>query len=458
MVEYVELTIDELLLDEDNPRLGSVNSQSEALETLIRLRESNFRNMMLSIKKNGLDPGDSLYVIEAEEEGDYIVLEGNRRLSALKVMSSPDLLDGTGISDATKKSLLRAASGFNRDAVEPIRCVQFDSRDDAHDWIYRRHTGGADGEGRITWGPLEVQRFSGDHSTLDVIDFVGRNADYSDADWESTRSMIESKKSSTLGRLLESKAGRGHLGISVAKGNPETTPLLSTDPKWAIKVLTRMIEDVRDGVVDSRDLNKSSDIEKYFSDLPKALQPTGKKVTPKPFRDISLKPAAKPKGTTKRKKTTSTPRPRKTLAPKKHPFNVPSSTKGERLRYEAQTLDADRYPLAAAFVLRSFVELAIQDYMEANSLAKTEQKAGRTTDLNTSQMAERVVQHLTSQKTITSSDLRGFRANMITKTAPTSIQSLNSFLHNKYHIPTAEALRAGWDSCVPIFIATFGEP
>lgn len=458
MVEYTELTIDELLLDEDNPRLGAVKSQSEALETLIRLSEAHFRNMMLSIKNNGLDPGDSLYIVEAADDGDFIVLEGNRRLSALKVLNAPDLLDGTGVADATKKSLLRAAQGFDRTTVEPIRCVLFPGRDDAHDWIQRRHTGAADGEGRIQWGPLEVQRFSGDRSVLDVIEFVGRNAEYSDAEWESTRKMIESRKSSTLARLLESKAGRDHLGISIAKGNPETTPLLSADPKWAIKVLSRMIEDVRDGVVDSRGLNKSSDIEGYFAGLPNDLQPTAKKQTPKPFRDISLKQPAKPAANTTPRKTTKTPRPRKTLAPKTHPFEVPSSTKGERLRYEAQTLDADRFPLAASFILRSFVELAIHDYMETNNLPKTEQKGSKTVELNTSAMAERVLQDITAKKTIPSSDLRGFRANMVTKTSQTSIQSLNGFLHNKYQIPTADALRAGWDSCVPLFIATFGEP
>ena len=79
MVEYLQLSVDELLLDEENPRLGSVGSQSEALETLIRLNPTHFRNMMISIKKNGLDPGDNLYVIEAEEDGDYIVMDGNRR-------------------------------------------------------------------------------------------------------------------------------------------------------------------------------------------------------------------------------------------------------------------------------------------------------------------------------------------------------------------------------------------
>jgi hypothetical protein len=271
MVEYLELSIDELLLDEDNPRLGSVNSQSAALEAIVHLNEAHFRNLMLSIKNNGLDPGDSLYVIEADGGDDFIVLEGNRRLSALMVLNNPDVLDGTEVPDTIKKSLVRAATGFDRATIEPIRCVKFEHREDANEWIYRRHTGTADGEGRIQWGPLEIQRFSGDRSILDVIDFVGRNADYSDDEWESTKSVIESRKSSNLARLLESAPGRKHLGISISSSGDGKTPMLGSEPKWALKVLRRIIDDVRDGIVDSRDLNKASDIEGYFQNLPKDL-------------------------------------------------------------------------------------------------------------------------------------------------------------------------------------------
>ena len=129
------------------------------------------------------------------------------------------------------------------------------------------------GKGRIQWGPLEIQRFSGDRSILDVIDFVGRNADLTEEEWQSTKTVIESRKSSNLARLLESAAGRKHLGISISKHDDEKVPLLASEPKWALKVLRRVIEDVRDGVVDSRDLNKASDIEGYFQKLPKELQP-----------------------------------------------------------------------------------------------------------------------------------------------------------------------------------------
>ena len=462
MVEYVELSIDELILDQDNPRLGSVNSQSEALEAIVHLNESHFRNLMLSIKDNGLDPGDSFYVIEAEKDGDYVVLEGNRRLSALYVLNDADILDGTEVPDAIKKSLARANAGFKRTDVEPIRCVVFDHRADANEWIYRRHTGGADGEGRIQWGPLEVQRFSGDRSVLDVIDFVGRNADYTDDEWESTKSVIESRKSSNIARLLESAPGRKHLGITIAKGagSPEKTPILNSEPKWVLAVLRRVIEDVRDGVIDSRDLNKASDIEAYFLSLPKNLQPKAtKSVSPRAFKDIDLKPRPKPTtgGTITKPKTKPVPRPRRTLAPKRHPFNVPTSPKGETLLREAGNLDADKFKISAAFVLRAFVELSIHEYMSANGLPEEEKNSkGEVITLNLTQKAERVLQDVTRKKKSKSSELRGFRKNILTKSSPCSIQSLNDFVHGKYQIPTADMLRSGWDSAVPVFIAAYG--
>ncbi len=465
MVEYLNLTIDELLLDQDNPRLGAVGNQSEALDKLIKLNSGHFRSLMISIKENGLDPGDSLYVLQAEEEGDYIVIEGNRRLSAMKVMANPDVLEGTDVSAAIKQSLVRATSGFNRESVEPIRCVLFESRPEAHDWIYRRHTGAADGEGRINWGPLEIQRFSGDRSILDVIDFVGRNADYSDEEWASTRSMIESKKSTNLSRLLESAAGQEHLGITIAKTSDDRTPLLTSDPKWVLSVLKRIIDDVRDGVVDSRNLNKASDIKKYFNNLPSVFQPKkgSKKYAPRAFKEINLKEngteVTVPSAMKARDRKASSPRPRLSLSPKRHEFKPPTSTKGQRLLHEASSIDADRYTISSAFVLRAFIEAAIDEYMKKNKMPKVETtRNGKRSTLTLTQCAERVAQHIESNGIKTKKDLHGFRSRIIAQTSSSSIESLNGFVHNTYQIPTADALRTGWDSAVPVFVAAFGAP
>ena len=456
MIKHLALPIDQLQLDLDNPRLGSVSSQSEALASIVRLNRGHFANLMGSIRDNGLDPGDSLYVIPSPEGRDYIVLEGNRRLSALMVLSNADLLAGTDLSEAMRKPLVREAAGFDKLDVEPIRCVRFDDRDAANDWIRRRHTGAVGGEGRINWRPLEIQHFSGDYSTIDVIEFVGRNAGYSPEEWEHTRSVLSSGKSTNLTRLLESAAGQSRFGIKVESEPSRRTPVLGVDPNWAARVLKRIVDDILAGKVDSRRLNSASEIEKYFTGLPPEMQPGTSSVaaTPKAFRDITLTSGKKSPSTSPPPvKTKSAPRTRRTLAPKKHPFDTTASTKLGMLLREAATLDITKFPLSCAFVLRAVVELALNDYLKSKSLPLGPSRKQQF-DLTTK--AENVVQDIRVNGPLTSTELRAFRRNLLTKHSACSIQSLNGFVHSPYDLPTADALRAGWESVIPVLIATYG--
>lgn len=457
MIEYLELSIDELLLDLDNPRLGSTSSQSEALAGIVRLNPGHFRNLMGSIREDGLDPGDNLYVVQSDDSQDFVVLEGNRRLSALKVLSNPDILAGTDLPEATKKSLVREAHGFARSEVESIRCVRFDDREQANDWIRRRHTGTAEGEGRITWRPLEIQRFSGDYTTIDVMEFVGRNGGYSKGEWEKARTALGGGKSTNLSRLLESAVAQSHLRITVQTEPTRKTPVLGADPNWALQVLKRIVDDILNNEVNSRRLNKATDIEKYFANLPPELQPEADTVaaTPTSFRDISLtgsEPKAPPKSPLK---TKTVPRTRRALAPKKHPFNTTGSTKLGMLLKEAGRLEAGKFPLSCAFVLRAVVELAVNDYMVANALPRGEK--GSQQEFELQRKAEDVLKHIVSSGTCSSTDLRAFRRNLLDKKSACSIQALNGFVHNPYDLPTPDALRAGWESTIPVLIATYGK-
>ena len=456
MIEHLELSIDELLLDLDNPRLGSSSSQSEALASIVRLSPGHFRNLMESIRDDGLDPGDSFYVVRLEDGQDFMVIEGNRRLSALKVLSNPDVLAGTDLPEGTKKPLVREATGFERSKVEPIRCVCFDDREVANDWIRRRHTGTAGGEGRITWKPLEIQRFSGDYTTIDVIDFVGSHAGYSEAEREEVQSALASGKSTNLTRLLESAAGQSHLGIKVQTDSSRKTPLLGVDPNWALQVLKRIVDDILKNEVNSRRLNTTTEIEKYFASLPPELQPGPGTAAPTPraFKNLSLpggqaKPPQKPPV-----KTKPAPRTRRTLAPKRYPFETTESTKLGMLLREASTLDVGKFPLSCAFVLRAVVELAVNDYMVAHSLPLGDKGTGEQFDLT--RKANDMLEHIRSSDACSPTDLRAFRRNLLDKRSACSIQSLNGFVHSPYDLPTADALRAGWESAIPVLTATYG--
>lgn len=486
-MEKLELDIDDLLLDLHNPRIGQVTSQSEALAAIINLDPRHFKTMMESIKAHGLDPGDMFYIITEEGLTDYVVVDGNRRLAALKVLLEPNMLQSASVAESTRAKLVKAAAGFDRKMIDTVSCVLFDERATADDWILRRHGRGMEGEARIPWGSLEIQRFQKDQTILDVIAFVAKNSTFSEERWAQIKTAIEAKPS-VLRRLIDSKALRALLGLSVTDVEGERQPAFTTDPAIALSVLSKIFEDIADGELDTRTINKAEDIKDYIDELPadvkkpKKLTPlpasssaaggskptstTGKAgaggantAEPKKFRDTEIKDeekrprqAAAAATTTATKKSSVRP-PRPTLAPKKHPFKQPTSAKGQRLLFEASRIKLKEMPLSSAFILRAFLEHTIEVYMTANNMPFVDPK-GNNFDLK--HRAEAVIQHIITAKVAKSEDLRGAKRTLTVTTDPSSIQALNDYHHNKFHIPTGDALRSAWDSAEAMYIAVYG--
>ena len=82
--------VDELSLDARNPRIqraGERLSQDEILSIL--WREYSVDEVAWSIARNGYFPHEALFA--AEEDGALVVVEGNRRLAAVRLLREPDL-------------------------------------------------------------------------------------------------------------------------------------------------------------------------------------------------------------------------------------------------------------------------------------------------------------------------------------------------------------------------------
>lgn len=456
-MEKLELDIDDLLLDLSNPRIVQVSSQAEALAAIINLDARHFKTMMESIKAHGLDPGDSFYIIEEEGLEDYVVVDGNRRLAALKVLHEPNLLQGVAISESVRSRLAKVTQGFDRKSIDTLSCVLFDDRSTADDWIMRRHGRGMEGEARIAWGSLEIQRFQKDQTVLDVIDFVGKNSTFSDDRWAQIKASVESKPS-VLKRFVDSRALKKLLGLSVSENGGERLPLFSTEPDAALRVLSQIFEDIADGDIDTRTINKADDIQSYVDELPEELK-KGAIGPARKFRDTIIKDD-QPRPRLAKKASSSTPvkkskvkPPRPSLAPSKHPFKQPDSSKGQRLLYEASKIKLKEMPLSSAFILRAVLEHTIEVYMVANNMPFVDPK-GNNYDLK--HRAEHVIQHIVDNKRAKPEDLRGAKRTLTVTTDQSSIQALNDYHHNKFHIPSGDALRAAWDSSEALFIAVYG--
>ncbi|MDF2047958.1 hypothetical protein P2P98_17490 [Microbacterium sp. Kw_RZR3] len=105
-----------------------------------------------------LDPINPPIVMR--EGSRVVVLEGNRRFAALKLLRNPDI----AIAPATQKALARIRKkamdlGQTGEGPGQVDCYVVDDRDAAQRWIELRHTGQNDGVGTDPWNSYQSAAF-----------------------------------------------------------------------------------------------------------------------------------------------------------------------------------------------------------------------------------------------------------------------------------------------------------
>jgi hypothetical protein len=113
------LRIDQLKLDLGNPRIGDAANQHGAMQALIDDQDYKLANLAENIVENGLNPLDRFLVMRDEDRA-FIVLEGNRRAVALKMLVNPAVLTGLEVRPALQKRFEALAARFDRSSVEPL--------------------------------------------------------------------------------------------------------------------------------------------------------------------------------------------------------------------------------------------------------------------------------------------------------------------------------------------------
>ena len=121
LMGIVRLPIASLLLDVRNPRLEGAKDQNEALEQMLADQDDKLYELADDIVNEGMSPIDRLLVIKSESPSKkYIVLEGNRRLAALRILTNPEALTGLTVKDSLRKRFELLAKKFTKASIEPI--------------------------------------------------------------------------------------------------------------------------------------------------------------------------------------------------------------------------------------------------------------------------------------------------------------------------------------------------
>ncbi len=171
----MSIKIEALLVSPENPRFNSVTDQQEAFEIMLEKMKQKIKNLACDIANNGLNPTKSLCVFK-HKQGKYIVLEGNRRLIAIKLIKNPNIIKHDDNLYTFFQKLKLKRNGYN--FPKELNCIVFENKEDANHWIELEHTGDNKGVGQVPWDPEQKARFKSQVSNsnkrpyFQVLDFM----------------------------------------------------------------------------------------------------------------------------------------------------------------------------------------------------------------------------------------------------------------------------------------------
>jgi hypothetical protein len=441
----IELQIEQLKLDNENPRIASAGSQRDVLQELLDDQQEKLGTLAASIVENGLNPMERLLVVREKKGSErFIVLEGNRRLAALMILVNPSLLGGLQLKQSLRKRFESLAKSFDRNTSGAVACYEVPTREEGTEWLHLRHTGENEGAGVVRWSGLAASRFRGRDPALQALEFVRAHGGLTQ---EEQQKITNNFPITTLDRLLSARAVRKQIGVDV-----KDRKLVSALPaEEVMKPLRRIVLDLAEERVNVSQLKNKEQQIAYIGSFDSASKPDLKKAAA--VRNVDTIDDSEFKAKPTRKKTTgSDPSARKSVIPKNAKINVQDNKVAEIVK-ELRTLKVDDFPNAAAVLLRVFLELSVDHYMDAHSIATTykDPKSGGTNEHPLKKKVSEVVEHLVSAKGCNRKDFAAVIRGLSDDNSPLSINLLHLYVHNRFATPKTRDLIAAWNDAQRFF-------
>lgn len=208
--------LSQLLLDELNPRHRPVTTQEAALHEVVRRDPRKLLNLATDIAANGLSPIDRLIIMKSEDGKKFVVLEGNRRLAALRLLAKP-----AACPDSSYLPKFEAVSAVAAHRPTRVRCYEVASRDEARPLLERRHAGELGGIGVIRWSAMQRTRNSSapghqERVALTTLDWLdGKAVAGSNQHLAELLDAVAEEKFTTFGRLAGDPDFRAYCGFDI---------------------------------------------------------------------------------------------------------------------------------------------------------------------------------------------------------------------------------------------------
>lgn len=258
MQKTIYLNVDDLIINPENPRHPTVLDSSFAILELLKEDKEALLKLILCISKSGYYPAKSLCVIKSKIPNKYVLLDGNRRITAVKLLLAPELAPNEKEFKNFRNKIISIRNDkktIDLSSLKEVPCVLYDKEEDAYEYLLTIHTNSTDFPDEKKWTLPQQNRFKEKTKSarIDLSYMVLKN-------YLPNVDLSQIKNMSLLERLLKTKHARykfkfNNVGFSQLNANVFT------------KILEHMINDFNTGKQDSRTLNNLNQIIPYINSL-----------------------------------------------------------------------------------------------------------------------------------------------------------------------------------------------
>jgi hypothetical protein len=436
-----DIRVTDILLDTGNYRTGKQDDQRDAIRALIEEQKYKLVHLAQDIIENGLSPLETIMVTAVPDAKNlYVVVEGNRRVAAIKLVTQPDLAADTTWHNAFKR-LHRLLPG---QVPKKVRCRVSPSKEEAFPWIQRRHDTGLKGAGLEPWSTIATYRAHAGQGRsapeFDALEFVLTHGQL-DPD-VAERVSGQDFPITNLKRLIDSAYISEQLELD--RGDPYLTT--TANKKWVLTILREFVtavarEEYEGKKFSVKDIYDAADQKRFLNKVvAKHPKPARKTKRWTINADTSLGEAER--APLRKKKLHRTTLERKKLVPRNTNVRPPMGRAND-IFHELCRLEVENFRNAVSVLFRVFLEFSIEAYLDRRSVA------GVTPADKLSKKLLTAAQHMESNNIMGKRELHAVRKAANDPNSLFSTMTLNAYVHNVNFYPSASELKTSWDNLEP---------
>lgn len=459
--QVASVALDNLLLDTSNARIRAGADQPDCIDRLLR-KPKQLLALAKDIASNGLSTAPIL--VEPVKGGRYIVWDGNRRVTALKLLNDPSLCR----NKALQAQLAGVASKATAPIPSAVDVMASRDRQALLQEVLARHAGALEGAGQLDWDALL--------RTMFLLGHKAAPKDYRLSGlllmWAEEHGIdVDDKFPITTVHRFLNKQNLERLGFRDKKDTVE--PTIEKDA--AVRVVERIVQDFGSGQLGVDDVFTASQQDAYIDAVlaSSGLAPPSKGGSDRAggwregvkgqagrATDTNNGSTGEANDTAGQGKATRDRRPsprkpdwdrRSVVRPRFKPELPDQHWKANEVLKELRLTETKGRKFATAALFRIFLELSTRAYMKRHRITEVK-------EMHKNALA--AVAHMRQYGRLDPGEhdaaLRRFK-DKAQSTLALQYSTLNDYMHSFKHVPDRESLHTLWGDVEPYLEACWDD-